>query len=379
MQKSFSNEIKKPLDDIQVFSIEDKIEGEILLKKGKVALVVLAGGMGSRLGSKKPKGLFEISNIQNKTLFQILLEKVFFAEKKYKTQFYISVMLSNNNKKETIDYLEKNSFFGLKKDQIDFIIQEDLPFLDEDKKPLIFNNKEIKGPNGNGDVFNLLKKLDILKKYKNKNIDYLNVVSIDNPISDPVNPYLIGALKRYDLDIAAIAIKRTDEKKSGVFVKEKDQIKIVEYIDLLNEEIERFKYLNANLFCFKRAFLEENEFTLPLHRAEKNIVLEEKGGKVSKKVFKIEKFLFDIFSYTKKIGVFLLEKNICFSPLKDKSSIEKVKRALYQRDRDILKEFLKKDFDNMLFELSFEFYYPNENTYKKLNKKHLNIEGYIEL
>ena len=52
-----------------------KQRGEELLRAGKVAAFVVAGGQGTRLGYEGPKGEYPVTPIKNKPLFQVLDRK----------------------------------------------------------------------------------------------------------------------------------------------------------------------------------------------------------------------------------------------------------------------------------------------------------------
>ncbi|MDP7162095.1 MAG: UTP--glucose-1-phosphate uridylyltransferase, partial [Phycisphaerae bacterium] len=50
--------------------------GTELLKAGKVAAFVVAGGQGTRLGHQGPKGCFEATPVAHKPLFQVFAEQI---------------------------------------------------------------------------------------------------------------------------------------------------------------------------------------------------------------------------------------------------------------------------------------------------------------
>ena len=65
-----------------------RLKGEAILREGKVACLVLAGGQGTRLGTTAlPKALVEITPGPQKTLLHQLCEKTAAASVVYKTLF----------------------------------------------------------------------------------------------------------------------------------------------------------------------------------------------------------------------------------------------------------------------------------------------------
>ena len=59
--------------------------GENIIKQGKLAVITLAGGMGSRLGFKGPKGSYELempNEEKKKSLFEFICDKLKFANEK---------------------------------------------------------------------------------------------------------------------------------------------------------------------------------------------------------------------------------------------------------------------------------------------------------
>ena len=62
---------------------EAKKIGEDAIRAGRLAAFVVAGGQGTRLGFNAPKGLYKVSPVKQKSLFQIFAEKILSAQRKY--------------------------------------------------------------------------------------------------------------------------------------------------------------------------------------------------------------------------------------------------------------------------------------------------------
>src|SRR3984957_11525596 len=106
------------------------------LRRGACAVVVVAGGGGSRLGWNGPKGCYPITPIRKHSLFQRLAEKVLYAGRFYCQPLSLAIMTSPANHAATYAYFMQHRFFGLAPDQVDFFLQPMLPFLSDTFEPI---------------------------------------------------------------------------------------------------------------------------------------------------------------------------------------------------------------------------------------------------
>jgi len=151
----------EPLPDSSTASLLDSKAEDIddwynagldLVVKGQVAVVLMAGGQGTRLGSSAPKGCFNIGLPSEKSLFQIQAERIWkvqqLAEKKSgKKNMVIPwyVMTSGPTRKPTEQFFEEHDFFGLGKDDVMIFEQGVLPCISNEGKILLENKSKVLG------------------------------------------------------------------------------------------------------------------------------------------------------------------------------------------------------------------------------------------
>jgi len=357
-------------------SKEDKKIGEECLKKGQVALVLLAGGQGTRFGFSKSKGCFPVTAIKKKTLFQLFCEKIKAAQKKYQVTIPLAIMVSPLNENEIFSFFEKNHFFGLEKENVFFFKQNLLPFLDENGKWIFSSNNTLAmGPDGNGDLFYHLLREGIYPKLIQRKIQYLSIFSVDNPLVNPLEESLIGHHKSHKNEVTIRSIKK--EKNMGLLAEKEGKVQVVEYF-YLKDKKDKFLFANANHFIVTMSFVEKmkdkkNQLNYHLAKKRRTFSNEEKI------VYKSEKFLFDTFAFASKVGAVLYPKKECFSPLKNKEDIPFVQKDLLEREREILINLgIKKTSIKKKIELSQEFYFPTQALREKCKKNLDPIEGYIQ-
>ncbi len=201
----------------------------------------------------------------------------------------------------------------------------------------------LKGPDGNGSVFEAFIQAGLKEKWKEKGIELVNIVPIDNPLADPFDCDLFGYLSRLNLQLAVKAIFRKDPEESvGVLVENRGKIYVVEYTELSNEEKNRrtaqgtLVHPCANITLFAMKLDEIKHYPLPLHLAHKLIRCREDVNPLKPNAWKFEKFIFDIFPFIEKIGVLVYPREKCFAPLKNlkgNDSVETVQKALEEMEK----------------------------------------------
>lgn len=100
--------------------------GLAAVREGKVAVVLMAGGQGTRLGSSAPKGCYDIGLPSHKSLFQLQAERIrrlqdIAGGDDKAIPWYI--MTSGPTRKPTEQFFEDNAFFGLDKANVVFFEQ----------------------------------------------------------------------------------------------------------------------------------------------------------------------------------------------------------------------------------------------------------------
>lgn len=316
-------------------------EGRRILKENRAALLIMAGGMGSRLGFKGPKGAYILS--KGKSLFQIHVEELLAVSKGLKLLPKLLIMTSDLNDDYTRAFFNENNYFSYPSDRILFFRQGNLPALDQNAEVLLSSQTKLSAlPDGNGGVFRALKEQGILKNLISEGIDYIQFSGVDNVLLKTLDPYFLGFMSKTGAKIASKSIARKNEsEKVGIILKKNGRPAIVEYTEVPSELLKKrgeggnFVYNDANFasHLFEVESLSKVlEKPLPYHRAFKKIAYFD-GKELQKpdenNAYKLEHFIFDIFPYYEHMAVLRVKREGEFSPLKNavgEDSVESAKR-----------------------------------------------------
>jgi UDP-N-acetylglucosamine/UDP-N-acetylgalactosamine diphosphorylase len=323
--------------------------GEDYLNQGKIAVFLVAGGQGTRLGFDGPKGCYLISPIKGKSLFQLFSENIIGLQGRYGKQFPWYIMTSNENNEDTLSFFRKNSFFGLNEDDVRFIIQNQVPSFDFNGKLIISrDNMLLKNPNGHGGSIQALYDSGALSEMKSSGIEEIFYFQVDNPLVKIADPLFAGAHISSSADISSKVVRKTDpDERVGIIGKVDGKLGCIEYSELSSEQVRERKEDGSLLFSggniaihmLNRSFVEKlnsgEDKGLPYHLALKDVAaLEVRAGNQTLeyiKGIKPEMFIFDAFSFAKNSVTLEVERSEEFSPVKNsdgKDSPETARRAM---------------------------------------------------
>lgn len=333
--------------------------GENQIKSNSYAVVTMAGGQGTRLGYRGPKGTYEIkfSNDNKMSLFEIICKDIQKANEMYKVKIPWYIMVSRENKEKTIEYFEKNNYFNYPKEAIHFFIQDTIPLIDVEGKIVLQEYHKIKMvSNGNGNVFRAMKQSNIISQMKKEGIKWIFFGGIDNVLLKNVDVLFLGMIIKHQLQIGSKSIfKEEPLENMAVFCKKDGRPSILDYdeidLELSEKKNEKGEYLyrESNILSHIMsidAIELASRKELPYHRAfKKNPIINEEGMKIvptAPNTFKFENFIFDAFQYFDDMLLLRVEKEDEFAPIKDFTGIYTPETAKDAYERKYV-EYGKKD------------------------------------
>lgn len=312
------------------------------VKAGKLGAVLLAGGMGTRLGSDATKGMYDIGISKPVYIFQRLIENLMKVVEKAGNYIQLFVMTSEKNHDATVGFFKEHDYFGYDKDYIAFFKQDMAPAADFDGKVYMEAKDSIAtSPNGNGGWFLSMKKSGLLELVEKRGIEWLNVFAVDNVLQSIADPVFAGAVLEGGYSVGSKVIRKVNpQEKVGVMCTEDGRPSIVEYIelteDMLTQRDENGEYaynfgviLNYLFKVDKLVNLLERK--LPYHKSAKKIPYINEAGELVKPEepngYKYEQFILDMIQMLDSCLPFEVVRGKEFAPIKNKTGVDSVESA----------------------------------------------------
>lgn len=316
--------------------------GKEALMNGKMGVVILSGGQGSRLGFQHAKGMYNIGIEKTITIFEMHIRRLIRFRDETGTLLHCFIMTSSQNNGEIQQFFEDNDYFGYDKDYIHYYIQGNCITVDKNWNPMLSDKSTIcYSPNGNGCWYMDLVKAGYRELLQSSGIEWLNVVSVDNVLQNFIDPAFLGAVIEARAGSGAkVVSKACADEKIGVICINDGHPDVVEYYEM-PEKLKNAVDENGSLlyrygvilnYIFNVSELDGIDYSgLPVHIADKKISFVDDAGTVIKpdkeNAWKFEYLLTDLIARASSCVSFEVERDKEFAPVKNLTGVDSVESA----------------------------------------------------
>lgn len=341
-----AGEIQKEKEKFDALGVE-------ALRNCKVGAVLLAGGMGTRLGSDEPKGVYNIGITKELYIFECLIRNLLEVVDRTGAWVPLFIMTSDKNHERTVSFFNEHRFFGYAPDKVWFFKQEMAPAVDYSGKVFLESKGKIStSPNGNGGWFISLERNGLLSKIHEMGVEWLNIFAVDNVLQKIADPIFIGAVLDSNVEVGAKVVRKSDpEEKVGVMCLEDGKPSIVEYYELTeemrHEKNDKGEYsynfgVILNYLFSVKALERIMSHKLSLHVVEKKIrFLDAEGNEIKPEQpngYKFEQLVLDMIHDLDSCLPFEVVREKEFAPIKNavgKDSVETARELLRKNGIDL--------------------------------------------
>lgn len=314
-----------------------------LFYKGRVAIVVLAGGLDARVGENLPKGLMDIGLLSQKSIFQLYCERIrrlqHLVHRKFKRMSYVPMyIMCNTNNFETIeDFFRDNAYFGLREQDVMFFKQNYHPAVDFKGKFILSEKSKIcQYPSGNGAMIRALAEEGMVSDMKSRSVSCLYVCSTDNVLTKVGDPLFVGYCDTCKAECGLKCIEKlVPEEKFGVFCSKREKVHedvdgdgrldaidklkaaVFEHFEISDDQKKRRDKANSASLELNAGNLSQYffkvDFVMRIHSKMKtwHLIMKhipyidlwsgEKVLPVEKNAYKLETWVFDAFEHSQKV------------------------------------------------------------------------------
>ncbi len=330
------------LDEIEANRASFTQTGLDAIRAGKVGAVLLAGGMGTRLGSDDPKGMYNVGITRELYIFECLINNLMDVVKQADAWIHLFVMTSDKNHEATVKFLKEKNYFGYKAEYIHFFKQEMAAATDYNGKIYLEEKGKLStSPNGNGGWFISLQKNGLLDLVHENGIEWLNVFAVDNVLQRIADPCFVGATIQKNCVVGSKVVRKSaPDEKVGVMCLEDGKPSIVEYYELTEEMMnardekgDYAYYFGVILnYLFKVKELETMMASnMQLHIVEKKIPYLNEDGELVKPEepngYKFENLVLDMIHEMDSCLPFEVVREKEFAPIKNATGVDSVESA----------------------------------------------------
>jgi len=316
-------------------AIEAREAGEQALRDGRVGLLLVAGGQGTRLGFSGPKGAYEIGPVSHKSIFAFHAEKIHNLQRRYGCVLAWYIIVSAENNAATQAFFRENEYFGLNPADIEFVQQRMVPCVDENGMFMLEHPGRLAmNPNGHGGALPAMVENGCIEDARRRGVDTLSYFQVDNWTVKVADPFFIGYHIVRNAEMSSKNHRRNDPHETvGVHCLCDGAYRVIEYTELdiypqlLETDVDGNPVYAAgnpaihilDVDFIERVYQHYDEF--PWHRAHKAIPCLDENGETVKpdrpNGYKFETFIFDAVRFIRHDPVALeIDRDGEYTPIK---------------------------------------------------------------
>lgn len=332
---------------------EARAVGERMLRDGRVAAVLLAGGQGSRLGFDGPKGAYPFAPVSGRMLFWQHAATIAAVRARYAAPVPLYILTSPTNDDETRSVFAAHDHFGLDPATVHFVVQGTLPAVDAHTGAILREQPDrlALSPDGHGGLLSALQAGGALDEMAAMGIDSMFTYQVDNPLVRSCRPEFLGHHELCGSQMSSVVVRKlAPGERMGVIARVDGRPGVVEYSDLPDEMAEMrdedgelvFWAGSIAVHCIDRAFaqsLTAGGLRLPYHRALKRVPYVDAADRPVEpegaNAVKFETFLFDALAHAECTVAVEARREDEFAPIKNgdgADSPDTARRALNRRN-----------------------------------------------
>ena len=334
--------------------------GADALATGEVGALLVAGGQGTRLEFDRPKGMFPIGLLSNKTLFQILVEKIVAAARRYGVRIPLYLMTSPATHDETAAFFARHNRFGLAEDDLVFFRQGTMPALDAETGRVLLGapGQIAVSPDGHGGMLASLARSGALDDIRRRKLRQLFYFQVDNPVVDVCGPEFIGYHLLSGAEFSTQVVAKSDPRDAvGNVVQVDGRLMVVEYTELPDDAAGRrnpdgslaiwagsiaVHVMDAELLRRLAGMTE----ALPFHIARKKVACIDQAGHriepTDPNAIKFEQFIFDVMPKARRAIVVEVDPARAFAPVKNASGADGTPEMARAQMAAVAREWLRR-------------------------------------
>ncbi|XP_059630624.1 UDP-sugar pyrophosphorylase-like isoform X2 [Cornus florida] len=218
-----------PSGEVLTYGDENFVQFEEAgVREGRnAAFVLVAGGLGERLGYNGIKVALPSESTTGTCFLQLYIESILalqdascrLAEGGCKRQIPLVIMTSDDTHARTMELLESNAYFGMVPTQVTLLKQEKVACLDDNDARLAVdshNKYRIQTkPHGHGDVHSLLYSSGLLNKWRDAGLRWVLFFQDTNGLLFKAIPAALGVSATKQYHVNSLAVPRKAKEPIG--------------------------------------------------------------------------------------------------------------------------------------------------------------------